>query len=37
MSKSTHSLADIYDLSITRLFLTGPQAIVRLALMQSEL
>ena len=25
MSKSTHSLSDLYDLSITRLFLTGPQ------------
>jgi len=36
MSKSTHSLADLYDLSITRLFLTGPQAILRLMLMQSE-
>src|SRR5512146_3271049 len=37
MSKSTHSLADLYDLSITRLFLTGPQAILRMVLMQSEL
>jgi indolepyruvate ferredoxin oxidoreductase len=36
MSKSTHSLADLYDLSITRLFLTGPQAILRMVLMQSE-
>ena len=36
MSKSTHSLSDLYDLSITRLFLTGPQAILRLVLMQSE-
>ena len=36
MSKSTHSLRDLYDLSITRLFLTGPQAILRLVLMQSE-
>jgi indolepyruvate ferredoxin oxidoreductase len=36
MSKSTHSLKDLYDLSITRLFLTGPQAILRLVLMQSE-
>ena len=36
MSKSTHSLADLYDLSITRLFLTGPQAILRMILMQSE-
>jgi indolepyruvate ferredoxin oxidoreductase len=36
MSKSTHSLADLYDLSITRLFLTGPQAILRMMLMQSE-
>ena len=36
MSKSTHSLQDLYDLSITRLFLTGPQAIVRMVLMQSE-
>lgn len=36
MSKSIHSLADLYDLSITRLFLTGPQAILRLMLMQSE-
>ncbi len=36
MSKSTHSLSDVYDLSITRLFLTGPQAILRMALMQSE-
>ncbi len=36
MSKSTHSLADVYDLSITRLFLTGPQAILRMVLMQSE-
>ncbi len=36
MSKSTHSLADVYDLSISRLFLTGPQAILRLVLMQSE-
>ena len=32
MSKSTHSLADVYDLSVTRLFLTGPQAILRLVL-----
>ncbi|MCA3556493.1 indolepyruvate ferredoxin oxidoreductase family protein [Aestuariivirga sp.] len=36
MSKSTHSLADLYDLSVTRLFLTGPQAILRMVLMQSE-
>jgi indolepyruvate ferredoxin oxidoreductase len=36
MSKSTHSLQDLYDLSITRLFLTGPQAILRMVLMQSE-
>jgi len=36
MSKSTHSLSDLYDLSITRLFLTGPQAILRMVLMQSE-
>ena len=36
MSKSTPSLADLYDLSITRLFLTGPQAILRMVLMQSE-
>jgi indolepyruvate ferredoxin oxidoreductase len=36
MSKSTHSLADVYDLSVTRLFLTGPQAILRMVLMQSE-
>jgi indolepyruvate ferredoxin oxidoreductase len=36
MTKSTHSLADVYDLSITRLFLTGPQAILRMVLMQSE-
>ncbi len=36
MSKSTHSLADVYDLSITRLFLTGPQAILRMVMMQSE-
>ena len=36
MSKSAPSLQDVHDLSITRLFLTGPQAIVRLALMQSE-
>ena len=35
MSKSTHSLQDLYDLSITRLFLTGPQAILRMVLMQS--
>jgi indolepyruvate ferredoxin oxidoreductase len=37
MSKSTHSLADLYDLSITRLFLTGPQAILRMVLMQSAM
>ena len=36
MSKSAHSLSDLYDLSITRLFLSGPQAILRLVLMQSE-
>ncbi len=36
MSKSTHSLAAFYDLSVTRLFMTGPQAILRLVLMQSE-
>ena len=36
MSKSIHSLSDLYDLSITRLFLTGPQAILRMVLMQSE-
>ena len=36
MSKSIHSLADLYDVSITRLFLTGPQAILRMMLMQSE-
>ena len=36
MSKSAPSLQDVHDLSITRLFLTGPQAILRLALMQSE-
>ena len=36
MSKSTHSLADLYDLDVTRLFLTGPQAILRMVLMQSE-
>ena len=36
MTKTLHSLADKYDLAKTRLFLTGPQAIVRLALMQSE-
>jgi indolepyruvate ferredoxin oxidoreductase len=36
MSKSTHSLTDLYDLSIPRLFLTGPQAILRMVLMQSE-
>ncbi len=36
MSKSTHSLSDVYDLAVTRLFLTGPQAILRLVLMQSE-
>jgi indolepyruvate ferredoxin oxidoreductase len=36
MSKSIHSLADLYDLSVTRLFLTGPQAILRMMLMQSE-
>src|SRR5438876_7276068 len=32
-----HSLDDKYDLGKSRVFLTGPQAIVRLALMQSEL
>ena len=31
-----HSLDDKYDLGKTQVFLTGPQAIVRLALMQSE-
>ena len=31
-----HSLDDRYDLGKSRVFLTGPQAIVRLALMQSE-
>ena len=36
MAKSAHSLSDLYDLSITRLFLSGPQAILRLVLMQSE-
>ncbi len=36
MSKSIHSLQDLYDLSITRLFLSGPQAILRMVLMQSE-
>ena len=36
MSKSAPSLQDVYDLSIPRLFLTGPQAILRLALLQSE-
>lgn len=36
MTKSAPSLQDVYDLSIPRLFLTGPQAILRLALMQSE-
>jgi len=30
------SLTDLYDLSITRLFLTGPQAILRMVMMQSE-
>jgi indolepyruvate ferredoxin oxidoreductase len=36
MAKTVHSLADKYDLAKTRVFLTGPQAIVRLTLMQSE-
>ncbi len=36
MAKTVHSLADKYDLAKTRVFLTGPQAIVRLALMQAE-
>jgi indolepyruvate ferredoxin oxidoreductase len=37
MAKSAPSLADRYDLSVTRVFLTGPQALVRLTLMQAEL
>ena len=36
MAKSSPSLTDLYDLSVDRLFLTGPQAILRLVLMQSE-
>ncbi len=35
MSKNAPSLEDFYDLSIGRLFLTGPQAILRMVLMQS--
>ena len=35
MAKALPSLTDLYDLSVDRLFLTGPQAILRLVLMQS--
>jgi len=37
MPKATPSLADKYDLTIPQVFLSGPQAIVRMVLMQSEL
>ena len=37
MTKTTHSLSDRLDLEKTPVFMTGPQAIVRLALLQSEM
>ena len=37
MKSGSHSLGDKYDLTKSRVFVTGPQAMVRLTLVQKEL